>query len=365
MTGLALCLVLAAGDVESERQQLAHRLAVEKAAFDAMEGQKKSALTVLETLERLARESWQRTASLEKALKRIKAQTAAATRDEAALEQAMAAQRAVLAPHLVTLDRVQRHDALGFLLSSQDFTTLLKRQRALKTLVSADARALEDLATLSRYSLLEARRLERLDGAAQEYLKALRDEQAVAAARRGRFQDVISTIGAQQNQSSRLIAELEAQEKELSGMLADMKSGPGLTGFRARKGHLPMPTNGLLEVGYGKVVNPRFNTVTVQKGIDLRAPEGTAVSSVGQGTVVFSGWLKGYGNLVIVDHGQGYHSLYAHLASSQVEPGNEVEEGEQLGTVGDTGSLKGPYLYFEIRKGGQATDPVPWLAPSE
>jgi septal ring factor EnvC (AmiA/AmiB activator) len=65
--------------------------------------------------------------------------------------------------------------------------------------------------------------------------------------------------------------------------------------------------------------------------------------------------------MVIVDHGANYHSLYAHLATSQVDVGTAVEEGETLGTVGDTVSLKGAYLYFEIRKGGQAVDPQPWL----
>jgi murein hydrolase activator len=113
------------------------------------------------------------------------------------------------------------------------------------------------------------------------------------------------------------------------------------------------------------VVNPRFNTVTVQKGIDIRAAEGAEVHAIGTGSVVFSGWLKGYGNLVIVDHGSAFHSLYAHLSNSQVDVGTAVEEGEKIGQVGDTGSLKGSYLYFEIRKGGQAVDPLPWLKPEE
>jgi len=101
----------------------------------------------------------------------------------------------------------------------------------------------------------------------------------------------------------------------------------------------------------------------VQKGVDVRARLGAPVVSVAQGTIVYSNWLKGYGNLVIIEHGGGYHSLYAHLAHSEVEVGNEVEEGEEIGVVGDTGSLKGAYLYFEIRRGGVAIDPLPWLSP--
>jgi septal ring factor EnvC (AmiA/AmiB activator) len=115
-------------------------------------------------------------------------------------------------------------------------------------------------------------------------------------------------------------------------------------------------------VGFGKVVNPRFNTVTVQKGLDIRAPEGAPVTAVAPGKVVYAGWLRGYGNLLVLDHGGGYHSLVAHLAELGKAVGDGVQRGELLGTVGDTGSLKGAYLYFELRKRGQAVDPAPWLA---
>jgi septal ring factor EnvC (AmiA/AmiB activator) len=119
-----------------------------------------------------------------------------------------------------------------------------------------------------------------------------------------------------------------------------------------------------VEVGFGKVVNPRFNTVTVQKGLDIRAPAGAPVYAVAPGKVAYAGWLRGYGHLLILDHGDGYHSLMAHLATLRPALGASVSAGEPVGTVGDTGSLKGAYLYFEIRKGGRAVDPKPWLTHS-
>lgn len=281
------------------------------------------------------------------------------------MQVALREQQRKLGPRLAALYRLQKKDALGFLLSASDFATLIKRQRAMKTLVQRDVDALDDLALLSRSQRLAVRRSERLESSAQQYLKALRAEQAVGRARLARFNELLLTVQAEQNSRSRVIAELEASERELAALVTDLASNSTVTGFRARKGKMPFPAAGLVEVGYGKVVNPRFNTVTVQKGIDIRASLGTKVNAVSAGTVVFAGWLKGYGNLVIIDHGSNYHSLYAHLANAEVEVGNEVEEGEALGEVGDTGSLKGPYLYFEIRKQGQAVDPQPWLAPVE
>jgi murein hydrolase activator len=82
---------------------------------------------------------------------------------------------------------------------------------------------------------------------------------------------------------------------------------------------------------------------------------------VADGKVVFSGWLRGYGNLIIVDHGDGYHTVVAHLGELERKVGEEVHGGDALGPLGDTGSLKGPYVYFELRHRGVAVDPQVWL----
>ncbi len=351
-------------EVAEERADLQERLDAEKKAFDALGTEKKELLTLLDTLERLSRDSSQRVATLERQRQRLDKQRQTLDAALAVNAQAVKLQQQALAPRLVMLYRLQKRDALGVLLAADDFSTLIKRQRAVGTLVASEAKALDELATLARYQGIVARRIERLERSQETVLRSLRTEQAVGQARLSRFKDLLASVGAEQNRMSRLIADLETSEKELAAMVGDLAPAQH-QGFRARKGHLPSPTKGLVEVGFGKVVNPRFNTVTVQKGLDLRAAEGTPVRSVSAGTVAWAGWLKGYGNLVIVDHGLGYHSLYAHLASTEVEVGAEVTEGVQLGSVGDTGSLKGAYLYFEIRKQGQAIDPLPWLENAE
>ncbi len=361
MSALLLALLLIAGDeVEEERADVVERLATERAAFEALKAEKQDVLSLLEALEKQARESSQRVGALERAVSKIGKQVARA-RSEAEVAQAeFGAQQRRLAPRLVSLYRIERQSALAALLSAGDFAAFIKRQRSLKKLVQTDVSELEELAIFATWQHRQTNRLERLEAMGQRYMQALRAEQTVGQARRSRFQELLSSVSTQQQRASRLIAELERTEKELSGMVAQMLSA-AVSEFRSRKGRMPYPTDGIVEVGYGKVINPRFNTVTVQKGIDIRAQEGTEVRTVGTGTVVFSDWLKGYGNLIIVDHGNRYHSLYAHLENSEVEVGNAVEEGEAIGSVGDTGSLKGSYLYFEIRKNGQAIDPLPWL----
>jgi murein hydrolase activator len=357
----ALVLLAAPTELEEERAQLEERLAQERAALDALGTERTGVLTLLDTLERLARDSSERAARFERTLGRVSQRAKAARAELEKAQAALQAQQARVRPRLVALYRLQRRDALGSLLDASDFATVMRRQRAMSTLVQADVAALDDLQVLAASQRLRQHRLERLEETARRYVRALQAERAVGQARLGRFQDLLASIGAEQNRQGRVIAELEASEKELSAMVAELQATGSSAGLRARRGHLPFPAQGRVEVGFGKVVNPRFNTVTVQKGLDIRAAAGSPVTAVAVGTVVFSGWLKGYGTLVIVDHGASYHSLYAHLASSAVEVGNAVEEGETLGTVGDTGSLKGAYLYFEIRKAGQAVDPQPWL----
>ena len=114
-------------------------------------------------------------------------------------------------------------------------------------------------------------------------------------------------------------------------------------------------------MAFGRLVHPKFNTVTVQKGLDIRAAAGAPVKALAPATVAWSGWLGGYGNLVVLDQGGGYHTIYAHLSEVLRPVGARVFPGEVVGTVGETGSLKGPYLYFEVRRRGLAVDPMPWV----
>ncbi len=367
MSAALFALLLAASpqELREEQQDVAERLEAERAALAALQSSKVEVLTVVDLLERMARQSQARAVQLQKAAAALDLRAAAARADAEATRVELRERQGKLMPRVAMLYRLLKEDRLTRLVSAQTFGSLVRRERALGTVVKADLAQLEDLALLSRYEARQAARLERMEDAARTVLQELTREQALAKGRRLALDDLLRTLSAEANKSSRIVKDLERAEGELAALVAELKATSLETGLRSRKGHLPFPTHGIVEVGFGKVVNPRFNTVTVQKGVDIRAGMGERVFSVGVGTVVYAGWLKGYGNLVIVDHGGNYHSLYAHLKDVGVDVGVEVEEGEEIATVGDTGSLKGTYLYFEIRKAGQAVDPLPWLEAQE
>lgn len=366
MSVLLLVLLAASpDDVREEQADVGDRLASERAALEVLQSSKVEVLTLVDAFERLARASTLRAAQLQKAAAGLEVRTALARSEEERTRAELKLRQAKLGPRVATMYRLLKEDRLTRYVSAQTFGALVRKERALGTLVKADLKQLQEVALLSRYAARQSERLDRLQDTAQAVLDAMREEQALAKGRRQALDDLLRTLSAEANKTSRIVKELEKAEAELTGLVSEMKSTVNDAGLRSRKGHLPFPAQGNVEVGFGKVVNPRFNTVTVQKGIDIRAGEGSRVFSVGVGSVVFSGWLKGYGNLIIIDHGGGYHSLYGHLEGSQVDVGVEVEEGEEIATVGDTGSLKGAYLYFEIRKQGIAIDPLPWLEALE
>jgi septal ring factor EnvC (AmiA/AmiB activator) len=136
--------------------------------------------------------------------------------------------------------------------------------------------------------------------------------------------------------------------------------GPA-TGLGTLRGQLPWPTEGRIVGGFGRQVHPRFGTETFRNGVDIEAEDGAVIRAVYGGTVLYRGWLRGYGNLVILDHGSGYYTLYAHASEVLVAEGDRVKAGQAIARVGETGSLAGPRLYFEVRYQGRPEDPVEWL----
>ena len=122
------------------------------------------------------------------------------------------------------------------------------------------------------------------------------------------------------------------------------------------------PVAGRVRAGFGRQVDPEFKTATLRTGIEIAAPAGTAVNAIAAGRVLFAGWFRGYGQMVILDHGSGDLSVSGYLDEIRVAAGDSVAAGQPIGSVGETGSSSGPGLYFEIRHDGKAVDPQLWLA---
>lgn len=152
---------------------------------------------------------------------------------------------------------------------------------------------------------------------------------------------------------------LQALLDEMVAAVADLELPGGDTPFSQRKGRMPWPAQGGLRHRFGSA---QLDGQITRNGIVINAGEGEPVLAVHHGRVVFSDYFRGHGLLLIVDHGEGYMSLYAHNQSLYKETGEWVSAGETVASVGSTGGQVQAGLYFEIRHRGKPTNPMPWLA---
>jgi len=164
----------------------------------------------------------------------------------------------------------------------------------------------------------------------------------------------------------RLQGEARAQTKRRPGAETPLVPGrsDGRGAFAALKGRLPWPTPGTVVSSFGRQEHPRYKTVTFNRGIEIAAGEQRRFVAVFDGTVLYADWFKGYGRLIILDHGDGYYTVYAHASQILVKVGDRVSRDQPIGLVGEGGDADGAQLYFEVRHRGRPQDPLAWLAPS-
>lgn len=186
---------------------------------------------------------------------------------------------------------------------------------------------------------------------------------------RQKKQELLASLRREKEGRQRALKELEQAALRLQKMIDEMtrrsaarpKDVPSGTVFEALKGKLEFPVRGAVKGEYGKSQHPEFAAEIFRKGIDIDAPLGEEVRAVEAGTVVFADRFSGYGKMIIIDHGERYYTVYAHLAELFKRPGDSVRRAEPIALVGDSDSLAGSRLYFEIRKDGRPFDPGPWF----
>ncbi|MBI5610931.1 MAG: peptidoglycan DD-metalloendopeptidase family protein, partial [Deltaproteobacteria bacterium] len=177
-------------------------------------------------------------------------------------------------------------------------------------------------------------------------------------------QALVAEIDADRKYHERIGRDLDIANRQLTERIEALQEwGERKYTFAMVQGKLLAPVSGRIEVPYGEIRNPRFGTVTLHRGLDYRVSGGPGqpVRAVFWGKVAHVGWLTGYGLTVILDHGHGWHTVYAHLEGIKVAVGEVVKSRQRIAEVGQSGSLKGRYLYFEIRHNGQTVDPAEWV----
>ena len=273
----------------------------------------------------------------------------------------LAAHRERLSRRIRVRHRIDDAGVTRILLDADEPTDFVRRRHYLRRVITADLKLLRDVNAdiVLRTTLLDRQRdtaegLSKASGALDQHYRGLRAERAVRA-------EILATVRRERRLIDRVLRGRATARKALA---ENVSREPVVedTGFGAERGRLQRPVAGRVLRGFGKHTDQALGTETFHKGIAIEAKFGDRVRSVFAGRVVYSGWYKGFGNLVILDHGDRYHTLYAHLSAVSKARGETVLQGAIVGEVGDSGSLRGPMLYLELRKNGKPVDPVGWLS---
>ncbi len=273
-------------------------------------------------------------------------------------------------------------DALLALLSGEDIAQALRIEKDLKDISDYDYGLIKkyktELKSMSEKEAglknlfvdlkMEEKNLSKLEADLKD--KKREREALLVSVRKekGAFENMISELKETSGRLLTIIRETERQEREAKKRRSS-KTGPGAreeeaqeeSGFGKLKGKLLWPVIGRVAVQYGTQVDPIFNLPVFRSGIHIKTESGAPVKAVYGGKVVFADNFKGYGQLVIVSHGGGYHSLYGNLAKIFSKNGAIIKEQQTIGEVGESGMLGTSGLYFEIRYKGKPLDPQQWL----
>ncbi len=298
---------------------------------------------------------------LDKSIEQEKKQLKPLQVQQEQLQQKLTAQRQALATQLQAAYQMGEHSSLQLFLSQQQPSDVARMANYYQAFNAARETRIENfLASLAALTDNQKKIAKVLND-----LQALRNkrvaEQKVLQQKMDNRKVLLQKINQQIKNSQQRISQLEANKQHLQKVvnnLAVEKHYENLKGraFTQLKHRLPWPINGKITRRYGEIYDGRLRS----NGVFLSAPLNSPVRAIASGTVIFANWLRGYGNMIIVSHKGNYMTLYGHNNALLVSVGQQVNPGEEIALVGNSGGLIDPGLYFEIRFRGKTRDPALW-----
>lgn len=350
--------LVAAPDPQLRRlqEEIAHR----EAALQALSSQERSITRALgeldESIARLDAEG----DALDKRARAASANANKAAQNAARLNAELEQTQERLALRLRALFRLGPTADLELILGSRSLKDLVWRRAVLRRLAAADADLAQQVETRRTQALEQRAEMQRLGQELERARTAHAEVLLVAQRARLNREETLRQVAEQKGAEQRRLEDLAASRRRLQQVMEDLPPALDAKGFAALRGRLPWPTQGTVERRFGQPLDGQGDA-RMHSGITLAAPLGQQVTCVASGRVVHAGWLRGFGQILIVDHGDGFHTLMAHLSRVNVNAGDMVQNGDVVAYVGDSESLEGPRLYFELRAKGRPVDPLKWL----
>jgi len=374
--GLALCCLLAPRGVDAagagkDLEGIKRKIESEKQGLSQVQKREGS---VLETLGQIENDLEKKNKELRTANNKLDSITREMAHKQSEVEKILASigqKQELLRRRAVALYRwtkgVSPFTVLG---GEATLGGFLQRARYLEVTIAFDRDLVERLGEeVERQETLRkelAHQQEELSGQRRTLSEAKESVRKEAEKKR----QILASLRREKDTRARALKELEQAALRLQKMIDELsrkaavnkpQEPPAGEGLDGRRGKLEWPVRGAVTSAFGKSKHPEFAVEVFRKGIDIEAPLGQAIKVVEKGRVAFADRLTGYGRMVIVDHGERFFTVYAHLSEIFKKTGDEIGQGEVIGLVGDSDSLAGAKLYFEMRRDGRSVDPMPWL----
>lgn len=369
--GEAAAVEAAARDhVKQERESIQRKIEAGAAEVVSYTQSEAAVIGTLNEIDRSLNDAMVRRKALETELGQLKQKIDGTQADVARLSEAQAETRAYASRRLVALYKLSRIGHVHLLASAGSIHELFLRENTLSRILDNDIKLLRAMAS-NRRELNRLLAVQHSQQAALTELDAeLRQQVGRMAAQKARKAELLEEV---RSRKSLQMAALEALRESASQLdekirnldVKPVQREPDITlpdkPFAELKGLLKMPVEGRIVSTFGPYRNRQFNVVNFRSGIDIQADRGEPIRSVFIGRVVYANWFKGYGNMIIIDHGDGFHTVYANAEELFKKTGDTVQTGEVVATVGETGSDTGTKLHFEIRHDRKPVDPLQWI----
>jgi septal ring factor EnvC (AmiA/AmiB activator) len=366
----------AAADRAADNQQLQRikrEMREKKKELKRADRKERSILSELETIERGIQTGRAELADQQQRLRDSEAALREVEKNNTALNRELVALTQQYSRRLRALYKMSRGGYAVAIVSPEGLGQTLKRIKYLGMVADRDRLIMREYS--KSLTMLAARQTE----IAEKKNELLARQRVVAAkkaeleARKQKKAVILASVRNEKGQYEQSLRELEEASASLWAMIKKDEqekraekattplSRPGRENADRDRPRLPWPLEGQVLTRFGMQRHPQFGTMVYRRGIEIQAREGESVRAVRDGQVAYADWYKGYGKLMIIDHGGGFYTLYGNLSRIDLSKGERAARGQILGLAGDTGSLKGSNLYFEIRRNGEAQDPLQCL----
>ncbi len=383
---LAAAIFLASAGPLSGASGLDSRIAQEEARMRILEKQisehqkrakqmgekEKGVLTQLNSLDQKKKVTEQRIRVLELKLEKVK-NTIAGLRAEVRLtEQELAEMMQILENRLVDIYKYGGVAEFNLLLSSTTAHEAMETSYLLNRIALQDQAMIGEMLEKKDRLLQAAARMEQQEKELADNASRLNGERKTFRNEINKSNVFLGQVRQERSLHEQAVKELLQSQKEIQQTVMALmrkkrdeesrdKGRSAQYTYLPSGGQLSWPVQGQITSTFGSRVHPVFKTKMMHTGMDIRAPRGTPVRAAGPGEVLFAGWLRGYGQVIIIDHGNNLSSVYAHLSTMSVRESSAVKKGQTIGAVGSTGTATGAHLHFEVRVGGDARDPMRYL----